>query len=200
MGLLSYRTYVVCFGSDFTAYANCYSWISKRNYVFHYCDAIIGTIASQITSLTIVYTTVYSDADQSKHQSSASLAFVRGIHRDRWVPRTNGQLRGKCFHLITSSCGNMALMCQPSSDFSFPPFVTFVISNTPVSNQSAWYLFRCVCNVNISLLIGWLFVLRYQYGISLYKAAWLLTLWTNMKNNCSLLLNNVLNMKAYFVS
>ena len=39
------------------------------------------TIASQITSLTIVYSTVYSDADQRKHQSSASLAFVRGIHR-----------------------------------------------------------------------------------------------------------------------
>ena len=37
--------------------------------------------ASQITSLTIVYSTVYSDADQRKHQSSASLAFVRGIHR-----------------------------------------------------------------------------------------------------------------------
>ena len=41
----------------------------------------MGTIASQITSLTIVYSTVYSDADQRKHQSSASLAFVRGIHR-----------------------------------------------------------------------------------------------------------------------
>ena len=26
------------------------------------------TIASQITSLTVVYSTVYSDADQSKHQ------------------------------------------------------------------------------------------------------------------------------------
>ena len=39
-----------------------------------------------------------------KHQSSASLAFVWGIHRDRWIPRTTGQLRGKCFHLMTSSC------------------------------------------------------------------------------------------------
>ena len=38
-------------------------------------------IASQITSLTIVYSTVYSDADQRKHQSPASLAFVWGIHR-----------------------------------------------------------------------------------------------------------------------
>ena len=41
----------------------------------------MGAIASQITSLTIVYSIVYSDADQRKHQSSASLAFVRGIHR-----------------------------------------------------------------------------------------------------------------------
>ena len=37
----------------------------------------MGTIASQITSLMVVYSTIYSDADQRKHQSSASLAFVR---------------------------------------------------------------------------------------------------------------------------
>ena len=48
---------------------------------FHYNDVIMSTIASQITSLTIVYSTVYLGADQRKHQSSASLAFVRGIHR-----------------------------------------------------------------------------------------------------------------------
>ena len=41
----------------------------------------MGAMASQITCLTIAYLTVYSDADQRKHQSSASLAFVRGIHR-----------------------------------------------------------------------------------------------------------------------
>ena len=41
----------------------------------------MGSMASQITSLTIVYSPVYSDADQRKHQSSASLAFARGIHR-----------------------------------------------------------------------------------------------------------------------
>ena len=57
----------------------------------HYDDVIMGVTASQITSLTIVYSTVYSGADQSKHQSSASLAFVWGIHRDRWILRTNGQ-------------------------------------------------------------------------------------------------------------
>ena len=41
----------------------------------------MGMMASQITSLTNVYSAVYSDADRRKHQSSASLAFVRGIHR-----------------------------------------------------------------------------------------------------------------------
>ena len=41
----------------------------------------MSTMASQITSLTIVYSTVYSGTDERKHQSSASLAFVRGIHR-----------------------------------------------------------------------------------------------------------------------
>ena len=53
----------------------------KIHTVVHYDDVIMGAIASQITSLTIVYSTVYSGADQSKHQSSASLAFVWGIHR-----------------------------------------------------------------------------------------------------------------------
>ena len=47
----------------------------------HYYDVVMGAMASQITSLTIVFSTVYSDADQIKHQSSPSLAFVRGIHR-----------------------------------------------------------------------------------------------------------------------
>ena len=52
----------------------------------HYIDVIMTTMASQITSLTIVYSTVYSDADQRKHQSSASLAFVWGIHRTDEFP------------------------------------------------------------------------------------------------------------------
>ena len=57
----------------------------------HYSDVIMTTVESQITSLTFVYSTVCSDGDQRKHQSSASLAFVWGIHRDRWIPRAKGQ-------------------------------------------------------------------------------------------------------------
>ena len=47
----------------------------------HYDDVIMGILASQIVSFTIVYSTDYSGADQRKHKSSASLAFVWGIHR-----------------------------------------------------------------------------------------------------------------------
>ena len=47
----------------------------------HHNDVIMGAIASLITSLTIVYTTVYSCADRRTHQSSVSLVFARGIHR-----------------------------------------------------------------------------------------------------------------------
>ena len=82
----------------------------------HYNDVIMGTMAPQITSLTIVYSTVYSGADQRKHQSSASLAFVRGIHR--WPvnsPHKNGQWRGKYFHLMTSLRVWLS-QCQPNKD------------------------------------------------------------------------------------
>ena len=41
----------------------------------------MGVTVCQITSLTIVCSTIYSDADQRKHQNSASLAFVQGIHQ-----------------------------------------------------------------------------------------------------------------------
>ena len=109
----------------------------------HYNDVIMTTIAPQITSLAVVYSTVYSDADQRKHQSSASLAFVWGIHRDRWIPRTKGQLRGKCFHLMTSSClslsgispgvgsanGGRLLLCNPSSHCP-SPYSEIIIGKT----------------------------------------------------------------------
>ena len=49
--------------------------------VWHYNDVIMSAMASQITSLTIVYSTVYSGRNQRKHQSSKSLPFVQGIYR-----------------------------------------------------------------------------------------------------------------------
>ena len=47
----------------------------------HHKDVIMGAMASQNINLTIVNSTIYSGANQRIHQSSASLAFMRGIHR-----------------------------------------------------------------------------------------------------------------------
>ena len=58
-------------------------WSSVTCFIIdsHHTDVKMSAMGSQITSLPIVYSIVYCGADQRKHQSSASLAFVRGIHR-----------------------------------------------------------------------------------------------------------------------
>ena len=60
----------------------------------HYNGVTMSAVSSQITGLTIVYSTVYSGADQRKHQSSASLAFVWGMHQ--W-PVNKGPVTRKIF-------------------------------------------------------------------------------------------------------
>ena len=70
--------------SSFTKVNHClYCTISTQIMlaVKHYNDIIMSAVASQVISFTIVYSIVDSDVDQRKHQSSESLAFVRGIHR-----------------------------------------------------------------------------------------------------------------------
>ena len=78
-----------------------------RNIFLHYNDVIMGAMASQITSLTIVYSAVYSGADQRKHQSSVSLASVRGIHRWPMNSPHKGPVTRKMFpfdDVIMKSC------------------------------------------------------------------------------------------------
>ena len=87
-----------------------------------YSDVMMGTMASQITSLTIVYSTVYSDADERKHQSSASLAFVRGIHRwpvnspQKWLVTRNMSPFDDVIRLIITATSNSpcSLTCDSS--------------------------------------------------------------------------------------
>ena len=93
-------------------------------------------VASRITSLAVVYSIVYSDADDRKHQSSASLAFVRGIHRDRWIPRTKGQWREECIHLMTSSCIKKLCRCHPSTAVVTPTNYNQVRSSDTLCKQS----------------------------------------------------------------
>ena len=94
-----------------------------QNAYKHYNDVIMGAIASQITRLTIVFSTVYLDTDQRKHQSSASLAFVRGIHRRPVHSPHKGPLTRKMFPfddvimnfpLNNSACnGSIQSKCYP---------------------------------------------------------------------------------------
>ena len=76
---------------------------TQQEFWIHYNYVPMGAMAYQITRLMVVYSSVYSGADERKHQSSASLALCGEFTGDRWIPRTNGQLRGKCFHWMTSS-------------------------------------------------------------------------------------------------
>ena len=55
-------------------------FLNRLNQYYHYSDVIMGSMAFQIAGVSI-FLNVCSGADQRKHQSSASLLFVRGIHR-----------------------------------------------------------------------------------------------------------------------
>ena len=65
-------------------------------YLIHYTDVIMTTVASQNHQPHGCSLNRLFRRRQRKHQSSTSLAFVWGIHRDRWIPRTKDQLCGKC--------------------------------------------------------------------------------------------------------
>ena len=82
----------------------------------HYDDVIMGAMVSQIPSLAIVYSTVYSGTDQRKQQSSASLAFVRGIHRFSVMASNAENVWWRHHHFKKNcccSCRNYAKSCCP---------------------------------------------------------------------------------------
>ena len=113
----------------------------------------MSVIASQITSLTIVYSIVYSDADQRKHQSSASLAFVRGINRGPVNSPHNLPVTGKIF---------------PFDD---------VIMNIVIWVILLYFCFRCVCTLwvigGINLASGLLVLSLGLVFARLVSSSWL---------------------------
>ena len=144
----------------------------------HYGDVIMGAIASQITSLTIVCSIVYSDADQRKHQSSASLAFVWGIHRGQMASNAENASIWWRHH------DNAIIICPWVRGFR-PLYgkVTIVFTSNLMYSLVGWY-FR-----NESIL-GNLFSIQYwQYCIrtmscKLSLADW--TPWSNTYDRCLL--------------
>ena len=148
-------------------------------------------MASQITSLTFVYSTVYSGANQRKHQSSEALAFVRGIYR--WIPRTKGQLRGKCFHLMMSSCH---ISTPDSSAVWFQSLNAVIVCWCPALCNNS--IMRC-CIVwqwlsmfNELIVAWWHLIWWHKSGSALAQImAFCLTAPSYFLNQCLLVINNV---------
>ena len=69
----------------------------------HYSDAMMSAMASQIIGVSIFYSIVYSGIKENI-KAPRHWPFSGEFTGDRWIPRTKGQYRGKCFHFMTSPC------------------------------------------------------------------------------------------------
>ena len=95
----------------------------------------MGTMAFQITSLTSVYSTVHSGEDQRKHQSSASLAFVQGIHRWPMNSPHKWPVMRKMFAfddiiMKSSNCDSLKVRWQWVNTFFFSSYFCWLSSFT----------------------------------------------------------------------
>ena len=80
-------------------------WEAKLQlFGFHYSDVIMGAMTSQITSVSSVYSTACSGGDKKHIKAQSHWPLWGEFTLDRWIPPTEGQLRGKGVHLMTSSC------------------------------------------------------------------------------------------------
>ena len=111
-------------------------WVQMPDHMvyrwWHHGDVIISAMASQITRFTIVYLTVYPGADQRKHQSSASVAFVRPETGEFPAQRASN---ADFFHFMTSSWNWV---------FMFISTILKRVYSVERSHLIAWHLGRLV--------------------------------------------------------
>ena len=82
------KIYELVLAPNFRCTTYYWSTVFDKCAIPHYGDVIMSAMACQTTGVSIIYSTVSSGVDQRKHQSSPSLAFVRGIH---WWPVNSPQ-------------------------------------------------------------------------------------------------------------
>ena len=131
----------------------------------HYNDVIMSALASQITGVSIVYLTVFSGADQIRHQSFASLAFLRGIHRWQESSPHKGPVTRKMFPfedvIMKSPLDQLMAWCRQVTNPLLEPILTQI------------YIALCPnCCVLLLILIS---VWRYLYlsiNDSMTKTIW----------------------------
>ena len=124
-------------------------WVFWRKWTMHYSDVIMSVMPFQITSLTIVYSAVYSGPDQRKHQSSMSLAFVQGIHRVLVNSPHKGPVTWKMFpfdevimDITTPSCIRMAILQSQ--------ILITKHKNHPIC--IVWHIVYCSCSIKFRFM------------------------------------------------
>ena len=113
----------------------------------HYSDAIMSAMTSQITGISFVYSIVCSDADQRKHQSSASLAFVRGIHLRQVNSPHKGPVTRKMFPFDDVI---MYTLCATST--TADSLITRLLTST---NFSRWWFIQAQMKQDIEAPRHW---------------------------------------------
>ena len=110
---VTYRWMISHFVTDVITYP-CWDWTQCVWAYHHYNEVIMTAMASQITSLAVVYSSVYSGADQRKHQRSASLAFCAGNSPGPVKSPHKGPVTRKMFpfdDVIMTWCSLLGLLC-----------------------------------------------------------------------------------------
>ena len=100
----------------------------------HHSDVIMSMMASEITGVSVVCSTVCSGADQRKHQSSASLAFVRGVHRWPVESPQKGPVKRKMFPFDDVIMAIPTIQCT---------HLSVVNSETVIDEPYAWHEWDC---------------------------------------------------------
>ena len=111
---------------------------------YNYNNVMMGTMAYQITSLTSVYSAVYSGADRRKHQSSASLAFVFGIRRGPVNSPHKWPVTRKMFpfdDVIMCMRGNCLCLCEQHWH-----------DNASFQNSVYIYILYNLCRIKLTLI------------------------------------------------
>ena len=124
----------------------------------HYDDVIMGVMASQITSLTTVYSTVYSGTDQRKHKSNAESASIWWRHH---VEEAMALFLFGWLINLTCSTGR-------TSNGSWCMGIKGEMSGT-VCVPFTWYMYIYIWVVYSFCLFCWLFIIVTTQFVALYK-------------------------------
>ena len=141
---------------------NCAVYIVYPNntvMLYHYNGVIMSAMASQITGVSIVYSTACLGADQRKHQSSASLAFVRGIHR--WAG--NSPHKG------------------PVTRKMFPVDDVIMVPDGPLSwniHTRLWCMYSMLSYVCTQLVVHTVYRIKYTHGCVVHTIYTSINMWS----------------------